>query len=146
MSYVRKHYTLDELYNNYEFKVVKKALMREFPWIKNATVNPEDLERYNIIFLNLDFNPIELGEERGWELNPWVQKAYEDGKKYNGMYLSLFYNKITFEDSEELKEQLESLMNSVHNSPALPMDLKIEGQRTFKVGDFYFNEGGEPWF
>jgi hypothetical protein len=26
--------TLDELYDNYQYKVVKKALMREYPWIK----------------------------------------------------------------------------------------------------------------
>lgn len=146
MSYVRKHYTLDELYNNYEFKVVKKVLMREYPWIKDVSVNPKDLDYYNIIFMNLDFDPIKLGEDKDWELSPWVKKAYDEGKYYHEMYLSLFYNKISFEDSDELKQELESLMNSVHNSPALPKDLKIEGERKFTVGDFYFNKGGEPWF
>ena len=29
--------TVDQLYNNYEYKITKKVILNEFPWIKNIT-------------------------------------------------------------------------------------------------------------
>ena len=146
MAFISYPYTQQELYDNYEFKVVKKALMREYPWIKNVSVDPENLSKYNIIFLDLDIDPIKLGEERGWEVTPWVLKAFEEGKEYKGMFLSLFFDKVNYEESRDLSDELIELTRGVHNSPALPSDLKIKGGRSFNIGDFYVNQGSEPWF
>ena len=146
MAHITYPYTQQELYDNYEFKVVKKALMREYPWIKNVSVDPDNLSKYNLIFLDLDIDPVKLGEEQGWNLTPWVQNAYEDGKEYKGMYLSLFFDKVNYEDTKELNDGLIELIRGVHYSPALPSDLKIKGDRAFSIGDFYLNKGSEPWF
>ena len=146
MAFISYPYTQQELYDNYEFKVVKKALMREYPWIKNVTVDPNILSKYNLIFLDLDIDPVKLGEEQGWNLTPWVKTAYEKGKEYKGMYLSLFFDKVNYEDTKELNDGLIELIRGVHYSPALPSDLKIRGDRTFSIGDFYLNQGSEPWF
>ena len=146
MAHISYPYTQQELYDNYEFKVVKKALMREYPWIKNVSVDPENLSKYNIIFLDLDIDPIKLGEERGWEVTPWVLKSFEEGKEYKGMFLSLFFDKVNYEESRDLMDDIIELTRSVHNSPALPSDLKIKGDRSFNIGDFYVNQGSEPWF
>ena len=146
MSNISYPYTLEELYDNYEFKVVKKAIMREFPWIENVTVDPEQLQKYSLIFLNFDVDPIKLGEQMGWTVTPWVKKAYEQGKEYKGMYLSLLFDKVNYEDTRDIANSIEELARSVHNSPALPHDLKIKGDRRFTVGDFFVNQGKQPWF
>ena len=54
--------TEEELYDNYEFKVTKRALMREFPFIKNVYVkDPATIDQYkSFIFLDADINPYEL--------------------------------------------------------------------------------------
>jgi hypothetical protein len=37
--------TYDELINNYEYKIVKKMVMREYPWIKNMDIEEDDLNK-----------------------------------------------------------------------------------------------------
>lgn len=140
------HMTLDQLYDNYQYKVVKKALMREYPWIKDIWVKEDELNKYGLIFLNLDIDPVKLGEERGWTMTPWVLSAYNKGKNYHGMYLSLFYDKVDYDNTRELQNELGELANSVGKSPAFPKDLLLPGQRTFTIGDFHVNHGGESWF
>jgi hypothetical protein len=140
------HMTLDQLYDNYQYKVVKKALMREYPWIKDVFVDAEELNKYGLIFLNIDIDPIKLGEQQGWTMTPWVLKAYQDGKNYHGMYLSLFYDKINYDDVKELQDELNYLANSVGKSPAFPKDLLLPGDRTFNIGEVHVNHGSESWF
>lgn len=146
MANISYPYTAEELYDNYEFKVVKKALMREYPWIKDVTVNEENLSKYNLIFLDFDIDPIMFGEEMGWTITPWIERAYDEGKEYKGLYLSLFFDKVTYDDTKELTDDITDLMRSVGKSPAFPPDLRIKGDRRFSIGDFFLNKGKEPWF
>lgn len=138
--------TVDELYDNYQFKVIKKALMREYPWITDIWVKQDELDKYNLIFLNIEIDPVMLGEERGWNLTPWVRKAYEDGRNYNGMYLSMFFDKVDYENTRDLQNELSVLANSVGKSPAFPKDLLLPGDRTFTIGDLHVNRHGRHWF
>jgi hypothetical protein len=139
-------YTVEQLYDNYEFKVVKRALMKQFPWIKDITVDQEQLDKYNLIFMDLDIDPLTLGEENGWDMTSWVKKATEDGKEYKGMYLSLFYDNVHYNDTRDLTNDMERTIAQIHQSPALPSDLKIKGDRRLSIGDFFVNRGGAPWF
>jgi len=127
--------TLDELYDNYQYKVVKKALMREYPWIKDVWVKEDEINKYSLIFLNIEIDPVMLGEERGWTLTPWVLNAYKNGKNYNGMYISLFFENVDREDTR-----------AVGKSPAFPKDLLLQGGRTFTIGDIHVNRNGPSWF
>ena len=138
--------TIDELYDNYQYKVVKKALMREYPWIKDVWVKEDEINKYSLIFLNIEIDPVMLGEERGWTLTPWVLSAYKNGKNYNGMYISLFYENVDREDTRDLQNELAELANSVGKSPAFPKDLLLQGGRTFTIGDIHVNRNGPSWF
>ena len=60
-----KEYTVEELYDNYEFKVVRRAIMKEFPWIKNVTVTRDNLDKYNTIFLDFEVDLHRLLESYG---------------------------------------------------------------------------------
>lgn len=140
------HLTLDELYDNYQFKVIKKALMREYPWIKDLWVKEDELNKYGLIFLNIEIDPVMLGEERGWDLTPWVLSAYKNGKNYNGMYISLFFDNVDRENTRDLQNELSVLANSVGKSPAFPKDLLLPGERNFTIGDIHVNRNGPPWF
>lgn len=138
--------TIDELYDNYQYKVIKKALMREYPWIKDVWVKQEELDKYNLIFLNIEIDPIMLGEERGWNLTPWVEEAFKTGKNYNGMYVSMFFQKVDYENTRDLQNELSVLANSVGKSPAFPKDLLLPGERNFTIGDIHVNRNGPHWF
>ena len=140
------HMTLDQLYDNYQYKVIKTALMREDPWIKDVWVNEDDLNKYNLIFLNIEIDPVMLGEERGWTMAPWIEKAHKNGKNYNSMYFSLFYDNVDRDNTRDLQNELSVLANSVGKSPAFPKDLLLPGNRTFTIGDIQVNRNGAPWF
>lgn len=140
------HLTLDELYDNYQYKVVKKALMREYPWIKDVWVKEDELNKYGLIFLNIEIDPVMLGEEREWTMTPWVEKAHGSGKNYNGMYLSMFYDGVDRDNARDLQNELGELANSVGKSPAFPKDLLLQGGRTFTIGDIHVNRHGPSWF
>ena len=138
--------SVEELNDNYQFKVIKKALMREYPWIKNVFVTEDDLNKYSLIFYNIDIDPIELGEEMGWEVTPWVKIAADRDKEYHGMYFSLFFNAINYDQTKDLQAELNDLANSVGQSPAFPKDLLLKGNRQFSLGNIYMNHGKEHWF
>jgi hypothetical protein len=146
MKKISHPYTLEELYNNYEFKVVKRALMRQYPWIKDVTVDPEQLTKYNLIFLNFDVDPAMLAEEMGWELNTWVKSALDRGEMYNALYLSMFFRDLGFDDTKFITNEMEKTFKDINRSPALPEDLKLKGERRLTVGDFIMNRGGKSWF
>ena len=45
--------TYEELLDNYEFKVGRRILIREYPWIKDVILkDPEDVNKYNLIFVD----------------------------------------------------------------------------------------------
>lgn len=139
-------YTTEEIQDNYEFKVVKKALMRELPWIKDVHIDDKNLNKYRLIFLDFSIDPIMLGEEMGWELTPWVERAYREGKEYSGIYLSLLFDNVKYEDTSDIVDEITNIIDGVHDSPALPQDLKLRGGRKLSIGHFYVNKGSAPWF
>ena len=84
--------TKEELYNNYEFKIVKRTLMNEFPFIKDVYVkDPDTIDQYrSFIFLDADINPYELSHMYGLKVDKLVEKYLRRGEPYWGPYLSLF--------------------------------------------------------
>ena len=142
---IQSHMTPEELQNNYEFKVVRRALMKEYPWVKDVTFNPEELDMYNLIFLNLIVDPAKMGEQYGWEMNTWVKRAYEEGQRYSGNYPSLLFN-VTYEVGRDtMTDPMDDTLKQIHSSPALPEDMRLPRGRTFQVGSFIVNPDGEPW-
>jgi hypothetical protein len=145
MAKIESHMTPEELQNNYEYKVVRRALMKEYPWIKDVTFTPEELDQYNLIFLNLIVDPAKMGEQYGWEMNTWVKRAYEEGQMYRGNYPSLLF-KITYEvGRDEINDPITRMFEEIHSSPALPEDMRLPRGRVFQVGSFIVNPDGEPW-
>ena len=139
-----KEYTVEELYDNYEFKVVKRAIMKEFPWITNVTVTQDNLDRYNTIFLDFEVNLPRLLETYGWGPYRSAQRAWDENKYFNSMHLSLLGD-VQFEEAKPVAEAIEKLYKSISQSPALPKDLRLNTGRRFSIGDFYFNPGQPSW-
>ena len=137
-------YTVDELNDNYEFKVVKRAIMKEFPWIKNVTVTQDNLDKYGVIFLDFEINLPELLQTYEWPPYLGAQNAWDNGKYFHAMYLSLF-GEVSYPEAREVADDIEHLFGAIHDSPALPIDLRLKKGRKFNVGDFYFNEGQPSW-
>lgn len=131
--------TREELENNYEYKVVKRMIMKEFPWVIDV-IPPTDekINNYNLIFLDLVIDPFKLQEETEWPLLYYVIKSTiwgRDNYSYTSPYLSAIYD-ITYEEGNDIHNEIESLMSQVSKSQAVPQDLKIKGERSFAVGSY----------
>lgn len=130
------HITPQELKDNYEYKVSARILKQQFPWITSVSFNEDDVNKYGLIFLDLGINPNILSEETGWQLASYAQYDYENRGMYNSPYLSTLMD-ITYEQGKELSAQLEKALLSVHNSPAIPSDLKLPRGRKLAVGNYH---------
>ncbi len=139
-------YTPEELYNNYTFKLIRRALMKEFPYIKNVFVNPFDLEKYNTIFLNFEFDPAIWEEMYDDEFQGWLKKEIDKGK-YVDVAFPMTASNMTYEEYQPIRESIEKVMSQVANSDAVPQELKIQGHRPVAIGTWHINRrSGTPDF
>jgi len=127
--------TLQELENNYEFKVAKRLLKKEYPWIKDVGIRvPEELNKWNLIFLDVVIDPYELGRQEGWTVTRYLRRRIEDDGEYWTPYLSILYDNVSWDDARPLQDEINKTVESIHTSPALPVDLRLPGSRKFQIG------------
>jgi hypothetical protein len=119
--------TEQELYDNYEFKITKRALMREFPFIKNVYVkDPATIDEYkSFIFLDADINPYEMSHMYGLKVDRITDKYLRRGEPYWGPYLSLFVTGGV-EETWPIKKAISDLILGIRKSPAMPSELKLD--------------------
>jgi hypothetical protein len=131
--------TYEELMDNYEFKVSKKILMREYPWIKDVVYkNPNDINKYSLIFIDLVVDPYELAEEYGWDVIWYIDRRVEQGEFPNYSYLSILFDGPKSTDgAKDLQNQIERDLHSIHRSPAIPQELKLPEDRRLVIGGVY---------
>jgi len=137
-------YSTEQLYDNYTFKLLKRSLMREFPYIKNVFVNFFDLGRYNTIFLNFDFDPAIWGEMYNDPMVKWLKDVTDEGG-----YIDLSYpttaTDMSYDEYQPIKKSIQKVMSDVFNSEAVPKELKIQGDRPVAIGTWHVNRrGGKP--
>jgi hypothetical protein len=137
-------YSTEQLYDNYTFKLIRRALMREFPYIKNVFVNQSDLGKYNIIFLNFDFDPAIWGEMYDDPMVSWLRDVTDKGGYVDLSYPTTATN-MEYEEYQPIKKSIEKVMSEVANSEAVPQELKIQGQRPVAIGTWHINRrSGKP--
>lgn len=123
--------TKEELYNNYQFKVSKRIIMNEFPFVKDIVVMDEEYinrYRYNL-YVDLIIDPYLMADMYGLTVWSAVIRAHKRGEPYWSTALSVF---IDEEDRIELTKpivrRMEEIFDSVKNSEALPNELKLDGK------------------
>ena len=142
---VRNQMTPEELRNNYEYKVVRRGLMKEFPYILDVGFIDNEINTYSIIFLEIVIDPVKMGESYGWEINPWIKGIIGRNQRYRATYPSLIFNISYTIGRDEVNEPIMDLIEGIHKSPALPNDLRLPQGRTFNVGAFIINPDGGEW-
>jgi hypothetical protein len=144
MGDIKYGYTTEELYDNYTFKLIKRSLMREFPFIKGVFVNPFDLGRFNTIFLNFDFDPTIWGEMYNDPMKSWL-KDFVDKGGYVDLSYPITATDMKYEEYQPIKKSIEKVISQVANSEAVPQELKIQGDRPVAIGTWHINrKSGTP--
>lgn len=129
--------TYEELKDNYEYKIAKKMLLREYPWIKDVVIREDEINKWNLIFLDIIIDPYELGRQKNWTPAKYLERMIKDNGEYWSPYLSTFYKDAAWEDTKPLQNDIDKSLESIHSSPALPTELRLPGTRKFQVGSWY---------
>ena len=133
--------TYEEFLDNYEFKVAKRMLLREYPWIKDVFFrNPEEVNKYNLIFLDVAFDPFELAQQDGWRLASYIVRTIERGDDFWSPYLSIFFTTNT-DDARALVQEMDKSLESIHASPAIPKEMKLPEHRKLNIGTWHIPQG-----
>lgn len=118
-----------ELENTYEFKVIRKMLMRTYPWIKDFSV--DSVGKYHI-FVKIKMNPYELAVEKDWKIQHYYKTRLINGESIVSSYFQVIYV-IPYEEGKDLVSEIEDSMNSVRKSMALPEELKFPGNYDYDI-------------
>ena len=144
--------TPTEVENNYEFKLMKKVLRQEYPWVLDVLVpNDEDINKYNLIFLPIVIDPFMLQKEVGLPIESWIKRYLTDERykqtyrqyAYVSSYISTMFNGDR-DITRDLQEKVDITMKSVGRSAAIPNDLKLGKGRQFSSGEFIIPEMDIP--
>jgi hypothetical protein len=128
--------TPEQLENNYEYKVVKRMIKKEYPWVIDIIPPSEDkLNEYNLIFIDLVIDPYKLQQEKDWELIYYVPTYLRAMGRYYSPYLSTIFD-VSYSEGQEIPNEIEEMGRSIKQSPALPYDLKLPKGRKIVIGGF----------
>jgi len=118
-----KH-TREDIENNYEFKVMKRLLKKEFPFITDMRLTDNWDEYNSLYFIDITVNPTMLMELLNIPDSPNATR-YLRGYRTAVAYLSmLFPSSFNRDDSiSNLAKQVQTTITRVHQSPSIPEDM-----------------------
>jgi 3-dehydroquinate dehydratase len=113
----------EQIENSYEFKLIKRILKQEFPWIIDVELQNLGLAIYTTIQVHLIINPYKLQQETGWHFKTKFLYDIEDRTVVDQVLNNIY--QISFNEGIDIIKKIEKIMNSIHTSPALPEELKV---------------------
>lgn len=118
--------TKEEIENSYVFKVVRRALMNELPYIKGVHVDEKLFDSTNsLVFLTLDFDPFIFSLQYNIPLAKiWVNYIRiwgDDGTSVPGIFFKPEYR----DKVDSITKEIEALVNDIQTSPAIPNEYKM---------------------
>ena len=135
--------TKEEVESSPMFKIIKKAIMRKYPWIKDIYAgDEEDMKKYSsMLFLDADIDAQQLADENEWTLEQWVnpdlQRRIYNRDHFNTVYLSVLFTKPSDEEARALQSDIDDEMKRIQKSDAIPSDIKIN--KTLGLSSFRYN-------
>ena len=130
--------TPEQLENNIEYKVTKKLLKQKFPWIVDVRFDPETLNDYNLIFLDLVVDTKSLMEFLGndVQLESFTKSYFKKLSEFTCAFLNVAFKNFSYEDGKELTDDIEDVMSKVKQTPAMPYEMKLPPRRKFAISQY----------
>lgn len=136
--------TPEEVINSYHFKVIKKLLKLNYPFIKDIVLESggKEINKYNLIFLSVIIDNDKIVEYFNAPLHRWVGMSFNLYGEYSATGLNMFVD-IDRSASERVRDDMNETIRRINTSKSLPEDLRLPPGRNFSVLDFHaFPDGG----
>lgn len=131
------YHTPEGLDNNYVLKLIKRALLKEYNYIKDVKIDYNEIEKYRTIFLEIYINPIKMSEHYNVPLMKYVHGYLKRGEQLDAVSPSVILD-MSYEEGREILDEMDEIVRGICDSPAIPKELKNLGNapRTFGIGGF----------
>jgi hypothetical protein len=140
------NYTYEQIINNFEFKTIRKLMIRKFPWIVDIDIRDiDEINDYSIIFLNAVVDPEKIKEaydvDYGWLIEKLMGNDSEIIDKYlkNRQFLSLS-SFMDIGDDDDILRQMRTIYRDVKRNPTIPHDMKLHKNRSFEIESFTISD------
>ena len=118
MSRIVNDLTGDEIRGLYEYRVAKRLIRDEFPFIKDIDIEETKLNEYNLIFLNIKVEPFEVAEY--YDLEPYWGLIYQTimnpSYRFSSPFLATFVQNPPTRFSMDFDDEVDDILASVHSS------------------------------
>ena len=126
--------TYEELLNNDEYKITKKGLLKEFPFIVDVLDDEDDFPKYNsVVFVTLVIDPYVLANMFGVKVWDGITRALKRGEDFDSPTLSIFLEN-SIDLGIKVRTSIENFTDAIHSSRAIPDEYKMG--RPLRVGDY----------
>jgi len=119
-------YTTEEIENNYEFKVMKRLIKKEFPFITDMKLTDNWSDYNSLLFVDVSLNPYLLMEHLNIPDIP-SSKRYLRVFSHSIAYLSMLFPSSFNRDESisNLAKKVQATITRVHQSPSIPDDMRL---------------------
>jgi hypothetical protein len=119
-------YTTEEIEDNYEFKVIKRLLKKEYPFILDMKLTDNWNDYNSLFFVDLTVSLPLLREYLNLP-NNIIPSIFSRSLGSTVPYLSMFFSSSQDKDGliSDLAKKIQSTMTRVRNSPSLPVEMKL---------------------
>jgi len=136
----KEHISIEDFENNYEFKLAKKMLLREYPFIKSIGYNQDELNRYTAIYIDLLFNPYEVFPQDENSADSDLDLLIKLQGKWSCMHLAVFFKDNYKEQARILEKEVNEALWNIHENSSIPKEMRLPGDRYIKTGEWYINK------
>jgi hypothetical protein len=119
-------YTTEEIENNYQFKVIKRLLKREYPFITDVKLTDNWADYNSLLFVDVSLNPSLLMEYLNIPDTPASTKYLRVFKEPVSYLSMLFPSSLNRDESiSALGKKVEATITRVYQSPSIPDDMRL---------------------
>lgn len=120
--------TKEEIENNYTYRIVKRALIRELPFIKDIILNDEDIDKYkSTLFFDLIIDPYEMAGHYNTKVWDLIDKKLKRGEGYDSIAPSIFLDEPKrFETGQEITDDIVNIVKQIQSASVVPDELKLK--------------------
>ena len=126
--------TTEEVYNSYEYSVAKRLLKQKFPFIIDMKLDEDDINRYGLIFLDIEID-LKKFMEIYPEARPTSFLKYRLQTNSSGFFpfINIIFDGESF---KKISDDIDKVLTRLHNSPALPDELRLPIDRRLAPSAF----------
>jgi len=119
-------YTREEIEDNYEFKVIKRLLKKEFPFITDVNLTDNWEEYRSLLFVDVSIDAPKLMEYLNIPITRESTRYLSVFSSYSPYLTSLFASKYD-EDNRisNLAKKIQATSTKIQQSASIPLEMKL---------------------